>query len=57
MFLDIFRYHTPLGTKMHSVGTKTRLYGILKNGMKKIGNIQKHVVENIQKNTLERKLR
>jgi len=30
MFLHIFRYHTPLGTKMHSVGTKTRLYGILK---------------------------
>jgi len=29
-FYIYFRYHTLLGTKMHSVGTKTRLYGILK---------------------------
>ena len=30
MFLHILKLHTSLGTKMPSVGTKTRLYGILK---------------------------
>jgi len=29
-FYMYFRYHTLLGTKMPSVGTKTLLYGILK---------------------------
>ena len=43
--------------KNHIEKTLRNVEKISKNGMKQISNIQKHVVENIQKDTLERKLR